>query len=141
MVKALAANPAITVTGRVNDVRGYVRYADVSVAPLRIARGLQNKVLEAMAMAMPVVATAQAFQGIDAQPGRDLLIGADAEGFAAAAVSLLSNGELAAQVGQSARTAVEQTYSWPDQMAGLDHVLARIQADAPVPQPARTGTA
>ncbi len=140
-VKALAADPAITVTGRVNDVRGYVRYADVSVAPLRIARGLQNKVLEAMAMAKPVVATAKAFQGIDAQPGRDLLIGADAEGFAAAAVSLLSNRELAAQVGQYARTAVEQTYSWPDQMAGLDHVLAHIQADAPVPQPARTGIA
>lgn len=63
-VKALAAEPGIAVTGRVPDVRPYLAHARVVVAPLRIARGVQNKVLEALAMARPVVATENALQGI-----------------------------------------------------------------------------
>ena len=139
-VRALATDPAIAVTGRVGDVRGYVRHADVSVAPLRIARGLQNKVLEAMALATPVVATPQAFNGIDAVPGRDLLIGADAAELAAATVSLLSDRALAAQVGRSARAAVGRTYAWPDQMASLDLVLAQIGIALPLPQAAQVAS-
>ena len=67
------------VTGEVPDVRPWLAAAVVVVAPLRIARGVQNKVLEAMAMARPVVASPGAFEGIDAEPGRDLLVADDAD--------------------------------------------------------------
>ncbi|PWG67993.1 sugar transferase, partial [Enterococcus hirae] len=58
----------VTVTGTVDDVRPYLRHAAVAVAPLRIARGIQNKVLEAMAMARPVVASSQAMDGLELPP-------------------------------------------------------------------------
>ncbi|MBW8897819.1 MAG: TIGR03087 family PEP-CTERM/XrtA system glycosyltransferase, partial [Massilia sp.] len=68
-VQELARLPGVVVTGTVPDVRPYIAHAAVSVAPLRIARGIQNKVLEAMAMATPVVVSPQALEGIDAVPG------------------------------------------------------------------------
>lgn len=124
-VRALASEPGVVVTGRVEDIRGYVRYADVCVAPLQIARGIQNKILEAMASARPVVCTPQAFEGIDAEPKRDICVAAGAEDFAAQVLALLSDPVRAAQVGQAARKAVERRYAWPAQMAALDHLLDR----------------
>src|SRR5699024_4917517 len=67
-VRRLAGRPGVTVTGRVPDVRPYLHHAALVVAPLRIARGLQNKVLEALAMDRPVLATPQAWEGIDDMP-------------------------------------------------------------------------
>src|SRR6185312_2261157 len=78
----LAAAPGVFVTGRVADTRPYIAHASAVVAPLRIARGIQNKVLEAMAMAKPVVASRQAFEGVRARPGQDLLVAEGAEGTA-----------------------------------------------------------
>src|SRR5438270_733322 len=75
-VRALADRPGITVTGRVPDVRPYLLHADAAVAPMRIARGIQNKVLEAMASARPVVATSDALEGIAAVPGTEVLAAA-----------------------------------------------------------------
>ncbi|WP_438863373.1 TIGR03087 family PEP-CTERM/XrtA system glycosyltransferase [Neptunicella sp.] len=66
-IQALHGKNGITVTGRVKDVRPYVLQAKINVAPLQIARGIQNKVLEAMALAKPVIATSMAIEGIDAQ--------------------------------------------------------------------------
>jgi hypothetical protein len=77
-VQALGQRPAWTVTGTVPDVRPYIAHAQVAVAPLRIARGIQNKVLEAMAMATPVVVSPQALEGIDAEPGSELVLADDA---------------------------------------------------------------
>src|SRR5262249_13169349 len=65
-VRALSADPRVVVTGRVEDIRPYMAHADVIVAPLRIARGIQNKVLEGLAMARPVIASPAALEGIDA---------------------------------------------------------------------------
>ena len=76
-VLSLALDSSVTVTGYVPDTREYLKMATVVAAPLRIARGIQNKVLEAMAMGIPVVATPQAFEGIEAEPGRDLILGED----------------------------------------------------------------
>src|SRR3546814_19977734 len=73
-VRALAALPGVVVAGAVPDVRGWLAAADVVVAPLQLARGIQNKVLEAMAMARPVIASPHAAGGIDAVDGRDLLV-------------------------------------------------------------------
>jgi glycosyltransferase involved in cell wall biosynthesis len=74
-VLRLSQTPNVIVTGRVPDVRPFIAHADVVVAPLRIARGTQNKVLEAMAMARPVVATPEAFEGLRVVRGQDLLVG------------------------------------------------------------------
>lgn len=122
-VKALAALPGITVTGRVPDVRPYLAHAAVVVCPLRIARGIQNKLLEGMAMARPVVATSQAFEGIEAEPGRDLLLADTPAGFAADVLQILA-GEHDADMGRRARKRVMETYSWDSNLQSLDEQIA-----------------
>jgi glycosyltransferase involved in cell wall biosynthesis len=122
-ITELAREPGINVTGRVDDVRGYLARARVSVAPLRIARGVQNKVLEAMAMAKPVVATPEAADGIEAEPGRDLVVAGDAQAFAASVLALLRDGSRAESIGRAARACVERHYRWDRNLAILDGVL------------------
>jgi len=85
--RRLAAIEGVTVTGRVADVRPYLARATAAVAPMRIARGIQNKVLEAMAMARPVVVTSDALEGIAATPGQEVLLADSAEAFAAACIA------------------------------------------------------
>jgi sugar transferase (PEP-CTERM/EpsH1 system associated) len=109
-VLQLAENePAVIVTGRVDDVRPYVAHAGVVVAPLRIARGIQNKVLEAMAMAKPIVATSAAMEGIPG--GTDLQVAiADApEDFASQVLRFLEQSVESANVN---RRYVESDFSW-----------------------------
>ncbi|HEX7874942.1 MAG TPA: TIGR03087 family PEP-CTERM/XrtA system glycosyltransferase [Sphingobium sp.] len=118
-VRALGARPDVIVTGEVADPRAYLLAADVVVAPLRLARGVQNKVLEAMAMARPVVVSTAAAEGIDAQAGRDFLVAADAVGEAAGVIALLSDPARAQALGQAARRRVEERYSWDAQLASL----------------------
>src|ERR1051325_12239 len=103
-VKRLAALPGVLVTGRVPDVRPYMASAAISVAPLRMARGVQNKVLEAMALARPVVATTPALAGIRATVGRDLLVADEPAGIAAAICDVLSNHQ--PELGGAARRCV-----------------------------------
>lgn len=122
-VRALASWPGVLVTGAVGDVRGWLAAADIVVAPLRLARGVQNKVLEAMAMARPVIASPQAAEGIDAFPGRDLLVARDSAEEAAAALDLLDNPEAAARLGRAARARVEARYSWNATLAGLAGIV------------------
>jgi sugar transferase (PEP-CTERM/EpsH1 system associated) len=122
-VRQLAARSGVTVTGFVDDVRDWVARAAVCVAPLRIARGIQNKVLEAMAMGRPVVASPQAFEGIDARPGEDVVVAGAADAFADAVVALLRDPGRAARIGRSARACVERRYRWESNLAVLDEVL------------------
>lgn len=125
-VRALASDRVI-VTGAVPDVRSWLAAADVVVAPLRVARGIQNKVLEAMAMARPVVATPAAFEGIEAAPGRDLLVGGGAEAMAAAISGLIADPKRAAALGKAARRRMEAAYRWDARLAPL---AAIVGADA-----------
>jgi len=120
-VQALAARPGITVTGSVPDVRPYVAHAAVAVAPLRIARGIQNKVLEAMAMARPVVASPQAFEGIDATPGSELVVADAPEDHASRLLALLRTPGDA--MGRAARACVERRYSWPAHLSSIEERL------------------
>jgi sugar transferase (PEP-CTERM/EpsH1 system associated) len=122
-VTALGKLPGVHVTGRVPDVRPWVGHATVCVAPLLIARGLQNKVLEAMACARPVVASPQAREGIDCEPGRDLLVAEGPDAFAAACLSLLENPARAHALGLAARALVLSRYSWGARLSRLDHLL------------------
>ena len=120
-VAALAGLTGVHVTGRVADVRPYLAHASVVVCPLRMARGIQNKVLEAMAMGRPVVATAAAFEGVRAMPGRDLLVMDEAAAWAAAIDAILAGAYPA--LGANARAAMERSYAWPAVLAKLDPIL------------------
>ncbi|UUZ56823.1 TIGR03087 family PEP-CTERM/XrtA system glycosyltransferase [Massilia sp. H-1] len=117
-VTALGQLPGVTVTGTVPDVRPYIHHAEVTVAPLRIARGIQNKVLEAMAMARPMVVSPQALEGIDAQPGTELLLADGAEAFISTLSSLVTTPNPA--LGGAARSKVERQYSWPSNLARIE---------------------
>jgi sugar transferase (PEP-CTERM/EpsH1 system associated) len=121
-VRELASQPGINVTGRVPDVRPYLAHAAAVVAPLRIARGIQNKVLEAMAMARAVIATPQAAEGIEAQPGRDLLVPPTPEAFIEAVAQAL-RGDAQAAMGAQARSYVLATYHWQKSLYKLDLIL------------------
>ena len=124
-VLALAATPGVEVTGAVPDVRPYLAGAAVVVAPLRIARGIQNKVLEGLAMGRPVVATPDALDGIAAQPGRDVLVGGDAETFATAVADVLA-GLAPPDLGSLGRKFVLRHHRWSAQLAALDQLIARL---------------
>jgi len=118
-VQALASDH-ITVTGEVPDTRPWLAAASVVVAPLQLARGVQNKVLEAMAMGKAVVLSPQAAQGIDAEDGRDFIVAADPTD---AVTALLRDPDRAAMIGQSARARMEAAYSWDAQLAPLAGIV------------------
>ena len=122
-VQALAGE-GITVTGTVPDVRPYIAHADVVVAPLRIARGIQNKVLEAMAMARPVVVSAEAAVGLSARKGEDCEIAQNGEEAVRMVTRLLQGPDVGCVMGAAARRCVVENYSWQAHLARLD-VLAK----------------
>jgi sugar transferase (PEP-CTERM/EpsH1 system associated) len=122
-VQALADVPGVRVTGFVDDVRDELARASVSVAPLRIARGIQNKVLEALAMGLPTVGTTPATQGVEGTAGRDFLVADDATKFADAVCGLLSDPDEARALGRRGRAFVERTYDWERCLAPLDAVI------------------
>ncbi len=120
-VQALAERPGVHVTGSVPDVRPYVAHAAVAVAPLRIARGIQNKVLEAMAMARPVVASPQAFEGVRATPGRDLLVAGGAAEMAARVAEVIAGDHRG--LGAAGRAAVMAGHDWKATLCRLSATL------------------
>lgn len=122
-VRELDGRDGVIVTGEVPDVRPWLAAASVVVAPLRIARGVQNKVLEAMAMARPVVASTGAFEGIDARPGTDLIVADAAADQMDAVLTLLEEPERAAAMARAARARMVSHYGWDAQLAPLAAML------------------
>ena len=122
-IQCLEQITGIVVTGFVDDVRDYIAMADVCVVPLRIARGIQNKILEAMAMGKPVVTTSQAFEGIKAISGEEIMSTDDEEMFAAAVIELLQNKYKAESIGKRARQCMEIHYSWDKNLSILDEIF------------------
>lgn len=120
-VRALSERAGVFVTGTVPDIRPYLAHAAVAVAPLQIARGIQNKVLEAMAMARPVVATTAAFEGVRALPGRDLIVADGPEEFAAAVSAVLDGAHPG--LGEAGRAAMLAGHDWHATLAPLDAML------------------
>lgn len=121
-VRQLAALKNIIVTGEVPDVRPWIAAAAAVVAPLDIARGVQNKMLEAMAMARPLVATPAAIEGIDAVPGEHLLV-ASGYDMANAVSYLLANPDEGDAIGRAARTHMVARYGWEAQLQALDGMI------------------
>ena len=122
-IRALEKLGGISVTGFVPDVRPYVEDAAVAIAPLTIARGTQNKVLECMAMGIPVVASPQVAKGVQARPGRHLLIGETPEKFASQIVDLIENPELRMRIAEAGRQQVISVHSWAESMKLLDQLI------------------
>jgi sugar transferase (PEP-CTERM/EpsH1 system associated) len=112
------------VVGEVPDTRPWLAGADAVVAPLTIARGVQNKVLEAMAMARPVVVSPDAATGIEADDGAQFVIADDDAAFVAWLLRLSEEPETARALGRQARRFVLETMSWPAMLAALPHLLA-----------------
>jgi len=121
-VRALGSLDGVVVTGTVPDVRPWLQHAAASVAPLRIARGIQNKVLEAMSMGKTVIASREAAEGIQAVVGKELLIAADARAFVGLIDATLAGGK-ASRLGEAARQRVLARYSWESGLRRLDALL------------------
>ena len=122
-VRKLSALQGVRVTGAVADVRAYLQHARVAVAPLRIARGVQNKVLEAMAMAKPVVVTPQALEGITARINEEVLLATDSMEFSAKVITLLAASALENKIGAAARARVLADYDWDQSLLRVSQFL------------------
>lgn len=125
VVRELGSRPGIVVTGAVPDIRPYLKHAHAAVAPLRIARGVQNKVLEALAMAKPVLASPQAWEGIAADDALDAQVLDAPEEWQAAALGLLG-GVAAPLESVTNRAFVEQRYGWRPSLARLCALLESL---------------
>ncbi|MDB6092091.1 MAG: putative Sugar transferase, PEP-CTERM/EpsH1 system associated [Gammaproteobacteria bacterium] len=121
-VQKLAGSKGVWVTGYVQDIRDYLAAARVCIAPLRMARGIQNKVLEAMAMGKAVVSTVQAFEGIQAVAGEDIVVAEGEDEFARAVVGLLRDTGRAETIGAHARACMERHYRWDLNLGGLSEI-------------------
>jgi glycosyltransferase involved in cell wall biosynthesis len=132
-VRALGADPAagVVVSGTVPDVRPYLQHAAVVVAPLRLARGIQNKILEAMAMGRPVVAATPCVEALDVQTGREILDAAEPGEYVAAIDHLLRAAPAAAAIGAAARLRVQQRYTWASHLAAIDRQLVELGRPSP----------
>ena len=124
-VRKLGEIPGVTVTGSVPDVRPYVARAALAIAPLRIARGTQNKILEAMAMGVPVVASSVAAAGVDAVPGEHLFTADSPQGLCDSIVRLLDSPAERASLAKAGRARVLSNHAWPSSMKRLDAIIER----------------
>ncbi|MEZ5846148.1 MAG: TIGR03087 family PEP-CTERM/XrtA system glycosyltransferase [Geminicoccaceae bacterium] len=131
-IRTLADGDNVLVTGRVADIQPWLAHAAIAVAPLRLARGIQNKVLEAMAMELPVVATAAAAEGIDARPGDHFLVADEPADFTKALRNLLDQPQHARTIGRDARAQVIENHSWPARLAPLDDIIGQMMAEKSV---------
>ena len=124
-VKKLGELPGVTVTGAVPDVRPYVRRSAVMVAPLNIARGTQNKILESMAMGVPVVTSRAAAGGVDAVPGEHFLVAGGHGEQVAAILRLLEDRGERERLSVAGRTRMLSHHAWAGSMRRLDVIIER----------------
>jgi sugar transferase (PEP-CTERM/EpsH1 system associated) len=125
-VRRLARRRGVSVTGQVPDTRPYLDSAEVFVAPLRMARGIQNKVLEALAMGLPCVASITAAGGTVIVDGEGILRASEPDEFAEHVLHLLRDEKFRLDVARKARASVEAHYRWDVQLAALDRLIAGL---------------
>ena len=120
--------PGVTVTGSVPDVRPHARRAAVMIAPLNIARGTQNKILEGMAMGLPVVTSRVAAQGVDALPEAHFLVASTPDEYVTQIMRLLDDRAERDRLSRAGRARMLSHHSWPASMARLDTIVERCLA-------------
>jgi len=113
----------VKVTGSVPDVRPYIHHATAVVVPMHIARGIQNKVLEAMSMAKPVVVTGMGLEGIDAENGREVMVADNILGFVAGLDSIFSG--TMSDMGGMAREKIQRDFSWDNTLPKIDQWMIK----------------
>jgi glycosyltransferase involved in cell wall biosynthesis len=128
-ISRLPGNANVTFTGYLDDVRSKIASSWVSVVPLRVGGGTRLKILEALALGTPVVATRKGAEGLDIVPGRDLLIADDPAEFAGQVLRLLRSRDLRQQLSQNGRQLVEARYSWTVIGQELDRFLETVVND------------
>jgi len=124
-VRRLGALPGVTVTGSVPDVRPYVRKSALMVAPLNIARGTQNKILEGMALGVPVVSSSVAAGGVDAIAGQHLVVADAPRNVADAVLRIAADPEERGRLAKSGRERMLSHHAWPESMKRLDGIIER----------------
>lgn len=127
-VKALGERPGIVVTGEVPDVKEYIKQAEVYVVPMRLGSGMKMKIVEALAVALPVVTTTVGAEGMYLVAGRDILVADSPADFAAAVVKLLGDEKLRQEYGAWGRQAVESTYTWDANAKAWEEILTSVAA-------------
>jgi glycosyltransferase involved in cell wall biosynthesis len=135
VVQRLARDPRITVTGYVPDLRPYIAHAWVAISPLPYAVGIQNKVLEAMALGTPVVASPSAASGLQAVPDRDLLVAGTPDAFAAAVLRVLDEPAVWQRLSERGLAYVASFHNWETIIGRLTTVYARAVAARPAAAP------
>ncbi len=125
-IKALGQHTAVTVTGTVPDIRDYIRKAAIAAAPIAYGAGIQNKVLEAMACAAPVVATPQAIAALDVTPSRHLLVATTPQRFANALLELLDSPQRRRQLGEAGRAYIKNRHHWNNIAANLEAIYREL---------------
>jgi glycosyltransferase involved in cell wall biosynthesis len=120
------AGPRVELTGAVSDLRPHLAAAAAVVVPLRLGGGTRLKIVEAMAMGKAIVSTTLGAEGIEAVPGRDILVADEPAAFAAAVGHLLDEPSLAARIGQSARRLAVERYAWSEAARALEGFYRRI---------------
>jgi glycosyltransferase involved in cell wall biosynthesis len=133
-VVALSSQPGVHVTGSVDDVRMHVQGSRVFACPLRYGTGIKNKILAAMAMGRPVVATPVSLHGIDAKPEIEVLVGETPEQFAAQLSRVLEDDELSESIGEAGRRLVLERYSWRSRAEAIEQELRAALASSGSPR-------
>lgn len=135
-VLALGKVEGVTVTGSVPDVRPFVRGSALTVTPLKIARGTQNKIIESMAMGVPVVSSRIAAGGVDAVPGEHLLVADSVDETCAEVLRLLDSPAERARLSQAGRARVQSHHAWGSAMQRMDQIIDRCMGRAGLRQAA-----
>jgi polysaccharide biosynthesis protein PslH len=125
-IEKLDSDPHVTVTGFVDDLRPIVGQATVFICPIRAATGINSKVIEAMAMGLPVVVTPEACEGIDVEDGINALVASDPMTFSEKVIEVLQNPETRDRIGQAGLEFVKTRFSWPTAVKTLEEVYKDI---------------
>ena len=122
-VELLTRNQGVEVTGFVEDILPYYQAADIFIAPFRLARGVQNKVLQAFSCALPVISTPMGAEGINCVAEKSILLASTPTEFIEQINRLATDSELTRRIGAAALQLIQQEYSWEGQLAPLNRFL------------------
>ncbi|HQX75928.1 MAG TPA: glycosyltransferase family 4 protein, partial [Thermoflexales bacterium] len=125
----LRADPNITITGAVDDIRPHIAKAGVYIAPLRVGGGTRFKLLEAMALRKAIVTTSLGCEGFEIENGKQALIADSAPDFAQAVIRALRDAELRRSLGEAARAFVQATFDWSAIVPGLEQIYENVKRD------------
>jgi len=130
-IRELAQRPGISIAADLPDIRQALASANVYVSPILHGSGIKNKVLEAMALSLPIVCFSPSVEGIPCVPDQHVLIARDPSEFAAKVVDLLRAPTRASEIGRAARRLVEEAFSWDSRAAAFERLYGDLRAEAP----------